>query len=155
MDEQTNDLHVRATLNICRLYPVWRQDGSEDCKAWISENKACLNEKIATLKAGGDPQQDEGWPCPHAWKTKTDKVESVIDELEEVKAKIDDTKPPEELAGFFDGKPHGIAAADMLRELNDLTNLVQMKLATDEQREKQRILSRHAPYLRSKAVDLV
>jgi hypothetical protein len=154
MEERLNDIRVRCRLNILRLYPSHRQaqlNHREDFNAWKTANV----EHKAFLEQHPDEDIDEGWPCPHAWKARTDKVEAVIDELEEVKAKIDDTKPPEELAGFFDGKPHGIAAADMLRELNDLTNLVQMKLATDEQREKQRILSRHAPYLRSKAVDLV
>lgn len=154
MEERLNDIRTRCRLNILRLYPSYRQaqlNHHEDFTAWKAEN---VKHKTF-LEQHPEEDIDEGWPCPNEWKAITDKVEAVIDELEEVKAKIDDTKPPEELAGFFDGKPHGIAAADMLKELNDLTNLVQMNLASDEQREKQRILSRHAPYLRSKAVDLV
>ncbi|MEO0975962.1 MAG: hypothetical protein AAFY24_01835 [Pseudomonadota bacterium] len=64
-------------------------------------------------------------------------------------------QPPEELAGFFDGRPHGMAAQELLQEINDLANLIHLELATDDDREKHRILSRHAPYLRSKAVEVV
>lgn len=66
-----------------------------------------------------------------------------------------DEQPPEELAGFFDGKPHGMAAQELLKEINDLANLIHLELATDADREKHSILSRHAPYLRSKAIEVI
>ena len=154
MEERNHDIRVRCRLNILRLYPAHRQAAltdRTDFNAWKAENVAHL-EKLMS-----DPEADidEGWPDPAAWELKPSPAAAMLDELESVKAKLDDTKPPEEIAGFFEGKPHGIAAAEMLKKLNDLTNLVMMNQASDKQREEQKILSRHAPYLRSKAVDLV
>jgi hypothetical protein len=87
-------------------------------------------------------------------------AEAMLDELEAVKTKLDKRPvepegPPEEIAGFFEGKPHGMAAAELLQKINDLANLNALGLASDEQREEHTVLSRHAPYLRSKAVEVV
>ena len=63
--------------------------------------------------------------------------------------------PPEELAGFFEGKPHGMAAQELLDECTRLGHLVQMGQATKEQADKHTVLLRHQPYLRSAAVEVI
>jgi len=156
MSELINDIRVRCRLNILRLYPAHRQaqlSDRTDFDAWKAENVAYMQKLIDS----GAEDIDEGWPDPKAHERKEGPTpaEAMLDELEATKEKLDATKPPEEIASFFDGKPHGIAAAEMLREINDLASLIQLGLATDEQRAKHTVLSRHAPYLRSKAVDLV
>lgn len=88
------------------------------------------------------------------------RLQEALAELEATKASVDerggeDTEPPEEIAGFFDGKPHGMAAQELLEECTRLGHLVQMKLATPEQSDMHTVLLRHQPYLRSKAVEVI
>jgi hypothetical protein len=149
MGEMINDLKVRATLNIFRLYPAWKQDGSSDCLAWIEANKAVLKEKTALVEAGEDPDQDQGWPDPSTWNAVTEPKKTNLEQA------IDEAQPPEAIQADFEA--HGMDPAALFKLHTELTSkIVGGFTVTDSERALQSRLTPHVPWLKKRmAVEVV
>lgn len=134
MEQRANDIRVRTTLSIFRLYPAWRQDNSADCKAWIEANKA----HGKRLAADPEADIDEGWPDPATWVAVEPPKKTNIEKAIEQNGK---EEPPESLKDLFQAdRPYADQAQALWDKYNSLTNKIMLNVATDAERSKHAVL---------------
>ena len=143
MEERLNDIRVRTTLSIFRLYPAWKQDNSADCKAWIEANKA-HGERLAA-----DPEADidEGWPDPATWTPIEQPKKTNLEKAIEQNGK---EEPPAEIADIYEA--YGMDPDALFKLHTDLTSKIAGNMQTsDYERSLQSRLTPHVPWLRQRA----
>lgn len=154
MQERLNDIRVRTSLNIFRLYPSWKQDGSANCKAWIDANKAHGQKLAADPEADIDLVGGEyGWPDPASWTP----VEAPTQRKTNIEAAIEQNsteQPPEAISDLFQAdRPFAEQALALQQLWVKLGHQVQRGAASPEEIHKHERLSSEIEFINKHAFE--